>query len=560
MPAEATWFGPADRPLSGWLHVPDGGRSRGGVVICPPLGMEYVNSHRAIRLVAEELAVRGFVTFRFDYDGTGDSAGSPDDPDRVSALFASIRHAVIEVRSVVGPVPVALVGLRMGATLATAWSAAANAAGLPLSALVVWDACRSGRAFLREQRSLGLLVGGRDLGAGAVDAPGFHFSAPTVEDLSRIDLTNLSDIRAPHVLVLTRTGQDPAAPLPTRADATRDTVTGMPEMLDVPPASSRVANEAVDRLVGWLDAVLPANRVEVEPTPRAEAVVADGVLERHVRVGTLGLAGVETRPSDGSAFRRTVLLLNTAAYSHIGPVRLWTDFARSWATQGVRSIRFDLSGVGDSPTRRGGVDDLLYAPYDEVDALDVVSSGAVGDAPILVGLCSGAHLALRLCPALASSSVVALNVRTTLFFEPRPQGPGFDLDRPRGWPRRMLRAVGARSVGRNLMRRLEVATTGSSSVWWQALVAARVVVSPGRGLAPLAGHDVTLICGTDDSVGYLTRGRRDLERAQARGLEFITVEDLYHVPMPVRQRQDLEVLVTKQVLRRVEAAVATGTA
>lgn len=556
MSTDATWFGPRDRPLAGWLHLPEDGRARGSVVLCPPLGLEYVPSHRAVRRVAEDLAARGIVALRMDYDGTGDSAGDPEEPARVAALFASVRAAVTEVRAVAPEAPVALVGLRLGGTLAGVWCEEAAASGLPITALVLWDACRSGRAFLRQERSLGLLVGGRDLGDGAVDAPGFHYSASTVADLRRVDLAGHSEVPVPHVLVLTRPGQDPAALLPAMVAATREPVTGMPEMLDVPSPYSQVATAAVERVVGWLDGVLPADVVPVTTRSRAEAVVADGVVERHVRVGPLGLAAVETRPASESSAGRGVLLLNNAAESHVGPVRLWTELARVWAAQGVRSVRIDMPGIGDSPTRPGEEDDLVFTQYEEGDVRDVVASGAVGDDPLLVGLCSGAHLALRVVPTLPAASAIAVNIDTTLPIEPRCPGTGFDLELPRGWPRRVLRALGVSAAGRGLMRRLEAATTDSSDLSWRMLVATGVVVSPARGLGRLVGRDATLICGAADAVGYLTRGRRDLERAQERGLEFVAVDDLDHVPMPVRQRQLLKSLLTHQVLRRVEHPVA----
>ncbi len=43
--------------------------------------------------VVEELAAAGFVALRFDYDGTGDSAGLQEDAGRVPAWLASIEAA-----------------------------------------------------------------------------------------------------------------------------------------------------------------------------------------------------------------------------------------------------------------------------------------------------------------------------------------------------------------------------------------------------------------------------------------------------------------------------------
>src|SRR5450631_4455798 len=47
MPAEPTWFGPIGRPLAGWIHTPDDVSARGGVLICPPVGLECSNWFRS---------------------------------------------------------------------------------------------------------------------------------------------------------------------------------------------------------------------------------------------------------------------------------------------------------------------------------------------------------------------------------------------------------------------------------------------------------------------------------------------------------------------------------
>ena len=72
---------PSDRALFTWYHPPPAAvRRRAGIVICPPLGYEYMSSYRALRILAERLAALGFDTLRVDYDGTGNSEGCADDP------------------------------------------------------------------------------------------------------------------------------------------------------------------------------------------------------------------------------------------------------------------------------------------------------------------------------------------------------------------------------------------------------------------------------------------------------------------------------------------------
>src|SRR6185437_7034456 len=92
--AASGWFGPPERPLFGWVHTPASGTARAGVILCPSFGLEAGFSHSTLRQFAEQLAGAGFVAMHFDYDGSGDSAGAIDDPDRLTAWQLSVREAV----------------------------------------------------------------------------------------------------------------------------------------------------------------------------------------------------------------------------------------------------------------------------------------------------------------------------------------------------------------------------------------------------------------------------------------------------------------------------------
>ena len=85
MRCQPVYFGPATRPLFGWLHG-HAGVSRGtGLVLCNPFGYESLCAHRTLRRLAETASAAGIPTLRFDYDGCGDSAGSDMDPRRLEA-------------------------------------------------------------------------------------------------------------------------------------------------------------------------------------------------------------------------------------------------------------------------------------------------------------------------------------------------------------------------------------------------------------------------------------------------------------------------------------------
>ncbi len=129
-------FGPEERSLFGWVHQPDDGLQRATAILCPPVAREYISAHDTYRVLADALAERGITAIRFDYDGTGDSAGGEDDPERMDAYLGSIGYA-IDLAERLGTTELALVGMRMGALLA----AGAAAACPRVTRLVLWDPC-----------------------------------------------------------------------------------------------------------------------------------------------------------------------------------------------------------------------------------------------------------------------------------------------------------------------------------------------------------------------------------------------------------------------------------
>jgi len=97
------YFGPAHRPLFGWLSPASSEEARAataahGVVLCNPFGYEAMCMHRAYRYFAEAFAHAGFPALRFDYHGTGDSSGKDRDPQRLRAWLDSI-HAAAAART-----------------------------------------------------------------------------------------------------------------------------------------------------------------------------------------------------------------------------------------------------------------------------------------------------------------------------------------------------------------------------------------------------------------------------------------------------------------------------
>jgi pimeloyl-ACP methyl ester carboxylesterase len=140
------YFGAVDRPLFGVYGAPVAGAAlRSAVGLCYPFGQEYLRSHRALRELCHQLGQRGHHTLRFDYSGCGDSSGSSRDCT-VERWLEDIQAAVTELRESAGTNRVALLGLRLGGTLA----ALAGSCGLRLDRLVLWDPVVGGREYLED--------------------------------------------------------------------------------------------------------------------------------------------------------------------------------------------------------------------------------------------------------------------------------------------------------------------------------------------------------------------------------------------------------------------------
>ncbi len=136
------YFGPASRRLFGAYH-PATGTARAAVLLCAPLLHEHVRSYRFFAQVAAELAGQGLACLRFDYFGSGDSAGDDRDflPD---ATAQDLLLAAGELRRRAGEAPLILLAVRGAALFACRDAAACGA-----DALWLWQPVTDGADYLR---------------------------------------------------------------------------------------------------------------------------------------------------------------------------------------------------------------------------------------------------------------------------------------------------------------------------------------------------------------------------------------------------------------------------
>ncbi|MEJ2540030.1 MAG: alpha/beta hydrolase, partial [Gemmatimonadota bacterium] len=86
-----------------------------------------------------------------------------------------------------------------------------------------------------------------------------------------------------------------------------------------------------------------------------------------------------------------VILLGAGILHKVGPSRAVVELARRLAEAGHPALRFDLSGIGDSPRAPGETSLMGTAVQDIQDAIGLMEErcGAT-DGVALVGFCSGA--------------------------------------------------------------------------------------------------------------------------------------------------------------------------
>jgi pimeloyl-ACP methyl ester carboxylesterase len=104
-----------------------------------------------------------------------------------------------------------------------------------------------------------------------------------------------------------------------------------------------------------------------------------------------GLVGVVTIPTNVRAGAPHVVLINSGILHRVGAHRLYVHFARAFATAGIVTLRFDLSGIGDSERPGGHASSLQDSVAKDIaDALAFLCAEYGAEQFVLSGLCSGA--------------------------------------------------------------------------------------------------------------------------------------------------------------------------
>jgi hypothetical protein len=237
---------------------------------------------------------------------------------------------------------------------------------------------------------------------------------------------------------------------------------------------------------------------------------------------------------------------------------MWVELARQWALTGIRSFRFDLSGLGDSPIRHPGQGQFVTrAPEAFDDVVDACRALRPDDASdvVLIGLCASAYQALDSAFDVSPRGVVSINPVLSFLPPELATAGAIDPRRHAAIPRKSAiqafhgdgRLSGLRTrFPRLALRAREFFETA------EALMAApehRPVVWLKKLTA--AGVDVLIICGVREARPIKLSGTiwsfRRLERTGLYRLDLIP--GLEHGLLITDQRTEVRRRVTEYVYR-----------
>ena len=329
--AEPIYFNSGEDRLFGWIHRP---LSRPladlGLIICKPFGYEVICSHTSLRAFADEAAELGVPALRFDYSGTGDSSDIDPRADQLQIWTKDVLAAIAELQDRCGVSRVCLLGLRLGALLA---SLAANHSK-SVSSLILIAPVISGHRYLRELRMTQLAAkmgkdsiqpaakegpGGETATSDTSEFSGYMMSAATLESLVQVDLAALP---APATdLLIIDADNHPASRGWAEALAQQHsrvkykTLPGLVGMLITAPHFAQVPTEMIAAMNDWLRPFLndesPRNQIadrrqpNVLPLPGLEQDKDTLLTERPVFFTTDAvLFGIVTEPRAGEMRHR----------------------------------------------------------------------------------------------------------------------------------------------------------------------------------------------------------------------------------------------------------------
>jgi len=398
----------------GWLHR---GTAARGVVLMNPFGFEELCTRKTFALLAQALSARGIPVLRFDWSGTGDSLGGPNDPRQYGRWRNDASDAVSTLKTLTGVDDVVAVGMRLGALLAADAASASN----DISRLVLLAPPASGKAWLHEASAFARIMavpGVSPATTEGLEVAGFRLAPDSLEAIRKAGWSELPSCPALKVDIFASNGAGERISQHMKSRGAKTAChdfTGY-DALMCDPTASQAPLALIEQLAESIAADAPASKRKCS-APAFAPMTGHGFSETPARLGKdQAMAGILCQPIERTDRSEAVIFLNAGAIHHIGWARMNVDLARRLARQGIGSLRLDLPGVGDSARPGDPPVASLYARLmtEEVtQAIDWLKARGYRRIT-LAGSCSGAYQAYH--AALADKRVDGLVLLNQLCF------------------------------------------------------------------------------------------------------------------------------------------------
>lgn len=422
------YFGPEGKKLLGWLHIV---KSKPiydtGVVICQSLGVDYMNSYRPMRYVADYSALAGIPAFRFDYYATGDSSGLNEDRDRLDSWLGGIEDAIRELKKLTECSKIGLIGFRVGATFASLISERTE-----LDFLVLWAACESGRRYIREVKMLQKSAKNQseENENKIIEAAGMVFGQSTVDSIDKINLLKLKPETLRALII-------PRDDLPINNKLKQSWIDAGLEVtqLALPGYTKMVADahyvevphETIAKIISWIKKNVPESAEKILKHESLKNVNKSINIEHHNEclgndvpctviesIITYGPGhkrfAILTEPQANADIQKPIIILSNSGANHrVGPNRLYVLLARELSRKGFRCLRIDIASLGDSVQPGSSEENVVYINNSSNEIRMAMQS--FGDdyreqKYIVMGLCSGSYFSFHAALELKDVNIV----------------------------------------------------------------------------------------------------------------------------------------------------------
>jgi pimeloyl-ACP methyl ester carboxylesterase len=402
----------------GWFHP---GSTARGVILCSPIGPESDYIHRIWGEFAGRLAAAGVSVLRFDYRGTRDSQESPDPGHPVAAWVESVKAARRWMIDEAGIEDVALCGLRFGAAMALSCAEDLK----DIERIVLLAPVGSGATYCRELAMLARVAHAEARLPDHVAAGdgGLGLAPEIIADIRGLELATGDAPAVRKALVVARTGAAGERKLIERLTAqgveVEEAAFDDYASLMTSPEFSTYPEATFGRVIEWLRPQRAGARAQVPAHVVSHLKVTGGQETPVTFRDNAPLHGVFCKPRTPGPDRPAALLLNTGAINYAGMNGLWVGMARRLAQSGVASLRFDISGFGDSPARPDQLDPFvnMAEALGDVDTAMEWLRAQGHTRIILIGFCWGAQLACNIAQTDDRVSAVMLVNPRRLFWD-----------------------------------------------------------------------------------------------------------------------------------------------